>query len=62
MKEDLTVLSRSLPGFENIIKSMRKWIDLHSLWSNVQSCSPSLFPQQGKWIPGFFIKQFIYYL
>lgn len=46
MKEDLTVLSRSLPGFENIIKSMRKWIDLHSLWSNVQSCSPSLFPQQ----------------
>jgi len=46
MKEDLNVLSRSLSGFENITKSMRKWIDLHSLWGNIQRCYPVLLPKQ----------------
>ena len=50
MKEDLNVLSRSLPGFENITKSMRKWIDLHSLWGNIQNCNPPFFPKSGNFI------------
>ena len=48
MKGDLDVLSRSLPGLQNITKSMRKWVDLHSLWSNIQNCNPPLLPKQGR--------------
>lgn len=41
MKEDLHVLSRSLPGVGDISKSIKNWLDLRDLWSTVQTKYPS---------------------
>jgi len=42
LKEDLKVLSHSLPGFENLATSIQKWTDLCHLWSTSQESH--LFP------------------
>lgn len=41
MKEDLHVLSRSLPGVGDISKSIKHWLDLRDLWSTIQKKCPS---------------------
>ena len=47
MKEDLQVLGRSLPGLEDVNKLLRKWLDLRTLWSVVQSKYPSICSTSG---------------
>lgn len=44
MKEDLHVLSRSLPGLEDISKSFVNWIDMKNLWTHIETRYPSFVP------------------
>ena len=48
MKEDMNVVARSLPGLENLPKCINKSLDLHNLWTNIQSHHPSLFSASGR--------------
>ncbi|XP_046455763.1 exonuclease mut-7 homolog [Daphnia pulex] len=44
LKEDLHVLSRSLPGIGDVSKSIVNWIDIKNLWSNIETKYPSFLP------------------
>ena len=48
LKEDLQVLSRSLPGIEDASKSIVNWIDVKNLWSNIETKYPAFIPSVGK--------------
>lgn len=48
MKEDLQVLSRSLPGLEDISKSFVNWIDMKNLWTHIETRYPSFVPTTGE--------------
>ena len=47
IREDLNVLARSLPGMENLSKSLCQMMDLHNVWVNIQSKYPHFFPHKG---------------
>lgn len=40
IKEDLQILSRSMPGVHNISKSIQNVTDVHCLWSTIQNKYP----------------------
>ncbi|KAI9553065.1 hypothetical protein GHT06_020956 [Daphnia sinensis] len=44
MKEDLHVLSRSLPGLEDVSKSFVNYIDMKNLWTHIETRYPSFAP------------------
>ena len=48
LKEDLHVLSRSLPGIDDLSKSIVNWIDIKNLWSNIETKYPSFVPSAGE--------------
>lgn len=48
LKEDLHVLSRSLPGIDDVSKSIVNWIDIQNLWSNIEAKYPSFLPPAGE--------------
>ncbi len=48
MKEDLVSISRALPGLEHLSKQVTKMVDLHPLWTSIQSQHPTFFKASGK--------------
>lgn len=48
MKEDLQVLSRSLPGLGDVSKSIINWVDIKNLWSHIETRHPSFISTVGK--------------